>query len=158
MTDNDFKPYTARQERFGTWMINRLGRWQTTVYELTGGRLWNTFLGSPVAILTTVGRKSGIERKIPLLYLRHNDQVVMTASKGGMSRLPLWYYNVMAAPAVQIQIGPEKQTYIPREATPDEEDELWPELEQMYPDYREYRARTAGIRHIPILIFTPVGG
>ena len=157
MTDNDFKPYTARQERFGTWLINRLGRWQTSVYELTGGRVWNTFLGAPVAILTTVGRKSGIERKIPLLYLWHKDQVVMTASKGGMSRLPLWYYNVMAAPTVQIQIGSEKQTYTPREATPAEEDELWPQLEQMYPDYREYRARTAGVRHIPILIFSPVG-
>ena len=33
---------------------------------------------------------------------------------------------------------------------------LWPKLEAMYPDYKEYRARTEGVRHIPILIFSPV--
>jgi F420H(2)-dependent quinone reductase len=150
------QPYTQQQEKFGTWLINKLGRWQTAVYELTGGRLWNTFLGGPVAILTTVGRKSGVLRKIPLLYLKHGDDVVMTASKGGMSTLPAWYHNVVAAATVDIQIGSEKKTYRMREATAQEEKTLWPLLEAMYPDYKEYRVRTAGVRHIPVLIFSPV--
>ena len=97
-------------------MINNLGRWQTRVYELTGGRLWNKVLGSPVAILSVIGRKSGTLRKIPLLYLQQGDDVVMTASKGGMSSLPIWYYNVAAADTVDIQIGSEKKTYRMREA------------------------------------------
>lgn len=150
------KPYTEGQEKFGTWMINRVGRWQTTVYELTGGRLWNKFLGAPVAILTTVGRKTGKIRKVPLLYLMRGDEVVMTASKGGMSRLPVWYFNVKAADTVDIQIGRRKQSYTMREATEEEEAELWPQLEDMYPDYREYRARTENVRRIPVLIFSPV--
>ena len=87
----DVKPYTPGQEKFGSWIISRIGRWQTTVYELTGGRLWNTFLGGRVAILTVVGRKTGKVRKIPLLYLRQGEDVVMTASKGGMSKLPVWW-------------------------------------------------------------------
>jgi len=150
------QPYTQKQEKFGTWIINKVGRWQTTVYELSGGRLWNTFLGGPVAILTTVGRKTGAVRKIPLLYLKHGDNVVMTASKGGMSTLPAWYHNVAAATTVEIQIGSDKKTYRMREASPQEETTLWPLLEAMYPDYREYRARTEGVRHIPVLIFSPV--
>ncbi len=150
------KPYTPGQEKFGSWIINRVGRMQTAVYELTGGRLWNTFLGGPVAILTVVGRKSGLVRKVPLLYLRHGDDVVMTASKGGMTKLPVWYRNVVAADTVDIQIGSEKKTYRMREATPDEEQHLWPQLEEMYPDYKEYRQRTEGVRHIPVLIFSPV--
>ncbi len=76
----DIQPYTPQQEKFGSWIISKVGRWQTVVYELSGGRLWNTFLGGPVAILTVVGRKSGVVRKIPLLFLRHGDNVVMTAS------------------------------------------------------------------------------
>jgi deazaflavin-dependent oxidoreductase (nitroreductase family) len=152
----DVQPYTAQQEKFGSWIIGKVGRWQTTVYELTGGRLWNTFLGGPVAILTTVGRKSGKVRKVPLLYLRDGDNVVMTASKGGMSKLPVWYFNVVAADTSDIQIGSVKKTYRMREATADEEIRLWPKLEAMYPDYREYRARTEGVRHIPVLIFSPV--
>ena len=157
MSDAEIKPYTEQQEKFGTWFINRLGRMQTTVYELTGGRVWNKFLGAPVAILTTVGRKTRKTRKIPLLYLKQGDNVIMTASKGGMSKLPVWYHNVAAAPSVQIQVGAEKKAYTMREATPEEERDLWPKLEQMYPDYREYRVRTADVRRIPVLIFTPVG-
>lgn len=155
MTGN-IEPYTPKQEKFGTWIINKVGRWQTTVYELSGGRLWNTFLGGPVAILTTVGRKTGLVRKIPLLFLQHGDNVVMTASKGGMSTLPVWYHNVVAAATVDIQIGSVKKTYRMREATPQEETTLWPLLEAMYPSYKEYRLRTEGVRHIPVLIFSPV--
>ena len=149
------QPYSQKQEKYGSWIISKVGRWQTTVYELTGGRLWNTFLGGPVAILTTVGRKSGLVRKVPLLYLRHGDNVVMTASKGGMTKLPVWYHNVVAADTVDIQIRSEKKTYRMREATEEEETTLWPLLEEMYPDYKEYRARTEGVRSIPVLIFTP---
>ena len=155
MTDKT-QPFTPKQEKFGSWIIGKVGRWQTTVYELTGGRLWNTFLGGPVAILTTVGRKTGVTRKVPLLFLRHEDNVVMTASKGGMSKLPIWYYNVVAADTVDIQIGSEKKTYRMREANAEEEITLWPLLEDMYPDYKDYRARTAGVRTIPVLIFSPV--
>jgi deazaflavin-dependent oxidoreductase (nitroreductase family) len=153
---SEIQPYTAKQEKFGSWIISKVGGWQTTVYELTGGRLWNTFLGGPVAILTTVGRKSGLVRKVPLLFLRHGDEVVMTASKGGMSKLPIWYFNVVAADTVDIQIGSVKKTYRMREANAEEETLLWPKLEAMYPDYKEYRARTDGVRHIPVLIFSPV--
>jgi F420H(2)-dependent quinone reductase len=153
---DSIQPYTAKQEKFGSWIISKVGRWQTTVYELSGGRLWNTFLGGPVAILTVVGRKSGVVRKIPLLFLKHGDNVVMTASKGGMSKLPVWYHNVVAADTVDIQIGSDKKTYRMREANEQEETTLWPLLEAMYPDYKEYRARTEGVRKIPVLIFTPV--
>ena len=42
------------------------------------------------------------------------------------------------------------------EANETEEQDLWPQLEDMYEDYKEYRARAEGVRRIPILIFTPV--
>ena len=29
--NEDPKPYTAGQEKFGSWIINRVGRWQTFV-------------------------------------------------------------------------------------------------------------------------------
>ena len=63
MSDSSVKPFTPGQEKFGTWIINNLGKWQTRVYEASGGRLWNTFLGGPVAILTVTGRKTGKQRK-----------------------------------------------------------------------------------------------
>ena len=49
------KPYSARQEKFGSWLIRNIGKWQVAVYRATGGRVWNRFLGAPVAILTSTG-------------------------------------------------------------------------------------------------------
>lgn len=155
MSDISFKPYSQRQEKFGEWFIKRIGKWQVRIYEWSGGRLWNTFLGGPVAILTTIGNKSGQPRKTPLLYLRWQDKVVMVASKGGMSRPPLWLKNLESTPRVHIQIGADKRSYQARHATSQEEQELWPQLDQLYDGYQEYRARCKGVRKIPIIVFNP---
>jgi deazaflavin-dependent oxidoreductase (nitroreductase family) len=151
----DFKPYTPGQERFGEWFIKRIGSWQTRVYELTGGRVWNKFLGVQCAILTTTGRKSGQPRKTPLLYLQRGEQVVMVASKGGMTTMPLWYRNLQAEPRVEIQIGKRKRAYLARDANEAERVQLWPLLDELYAGYAEYRARVEGKRGVPIVIFEP---
>lgn len=156
MPEPKYKPYTEKQEKFGSSLIKKVGKWQTKVYEFTGGRLWNTFLGSPVAILTYKGRKSGATLKTPLLYIEDNGRVVMAASKGGMKKPPLWWINLQANPECEIQIRNRKSKYIARQANEAEEAELWPKLDAMYKGYEEYRARTEGVRHIPVVIFEPV--
>lgn len=147
-------PWSAGQERFGKWFIKKIGKWQTTVYELTGGRVWNTFLGCKVAILTTIGAKTGEKRKTPLLYLEQGNEVVMVASQGGFSTEPFWYKNILKNPVVDIQIGSRKRTMVARNATEEEKELLWPRLDAIYEGYKEYRARTRGIRVIPIVIFS----
>jgi len=147
-------PWSAKQERFGKWFIKKIAKWQTFVYETSGGKLWNTFLGCPCAILTTTGKKTGLERKTPLLYLEYKNQVVMVASQGGFSTEPFWYKNTLANPVVSIQIGNNKRKMTARIATQAEAEFLWPQLDDMYEGYKEYRARTSGIREIPIVIFS----
>lgn len=155
MTEPKYKPYTEKQEKFGSALIKKVGKYQTKVYELTGGRLWNKFMGSPVAILTYKGRKSGATLKTPLLYIEDNGRVVMAASKGGMKKPPLWWINLQATPECQVQIRNRKGHYIARQANEAEEAELWPKLDAMYSGYAEYRARTEGVRRIPVVIFDP---
>lgn len=152
----DIKPWTAKQERFGKWFIKKIAKCQTVVYEKTGGRLWNTFLGCHCAILTTTGKKTGLARKTPLLYLEHNNQVVMVASQGGFSTEPFWFKNIQSNPIVQIQIGSKKRAMQAKIATADEAALLWPKLDELYEGYQEYRARTNGVREIPIVIFSPI--
>ncbi|NRA41796.1 MAG: nitroreductase family deazaflavin-dependent oxidoreductase [Pseudomonadales bacterium] len=154
--EKTYKPWSAGQEKFGKRFIKRIGKWQTFVYEKTNGKLWNTFLGAPCAILTTIGRKSGEPRKTPLLYMREGNDVVMVASQGGFSTMPLWYRNIQANPEVSIQIGAEKRQMRAREASESEKTLLWPKLDAIYEGYKEYRARTEGIRDIPILIFSAI--
>lgn len=151
----EIKPYSEGQEKFGTWLIRNVGKWQVAVYRATGGRVWNKFLGAPVAILTSVGHKSGEIRRTPLLYLEDGNNVVIAASKGGMSKPPVWMFNLQKTPECEIQIGARNRMARARVATEQEEKDLWPKLTAIYADFEEYRARTEGVRHIPLFILEP---
>ena len=153
--DYDNMPaWTAKEERLGKWIIKKISKAQTFIYELTGGRVWNKFLGVPCAILTTTGSKTGQQRKTPLLYLEEGGDVIMVASQGGFSTEPYWYKNLKAKPRAIIQIGSCKREMVARDATEEEKERLWPKLDAIYEGYKEYRARTRDIRVIPIVIFS----
>lgn len=127
------------------------------VYRLSGGWLGGRFRGgAPVLLLTTVGRRSGVQRIAPLLYLRDGENLVVVASKGGMSHHPLWYRNLEANPRVEVEVGRERRPMLARRATAAEKSGLWPKLVAMYPDYASYQARTE--REIPVVILTPSAG
>ena len=147
-------PFTPTQERLGSVVIKVMSAVNTWVYRLTGGRLGGRFPGgAPVLLLTTVGRKSGAPRTAPLLYLADGADVVVVASKGGMSRHPVWYLNLEAQPRCEVEIGRTRRTMISRRVRDDEKATLWPRLCAMYPDYAGYQARTP--RNIPVLRLTP---
>ncbi|MBK8676827.1 MAG: nitroreductase family deazaflavin-dependent oxidoreductase [Cellvibrionales bacterium] len=154
MTKN-IQPYSERQEKFGSWLIRNIGKWQVAVYRATGGRVWNRFLGAPVAILTSTGHKSGEIRRTPLLFLEQGETVVIAASKGGMSKPPVWMLNLQKKPACEIQIGAVNRPMCARIASTEEEKILWPKLTAIYADFSEYRARTEGVRHIPLFVLEP---
>jgi len=53
-------------------------------YRETDGELGHDWKeGTSILLLTTVGRRSGQERTMPLIYGRHGDDYVIVASKGG---------------------------------------------------------------------------
>jgi deazaflavin-dependent oxidoreductase (nitroreductase family) len=106
-----------------------------------------------VLLLTTVGRKSGESRTVPVLYLRDGEDVVVVASQAGLTRHPVWYLNLEANPEVSIEIGDEKGEMRARRATDEEKAALWPRLVEMYRDFDDYQARTE--RNIPVVILSP---
>jgi deazaflavin-dependent oxidoreductase (nitroreductase family) len=145
------RPFTPAEERIGSVVVRVMSVLNTWVYRASGGRIGGRFLrGAPVCLLTTRGRRSGQPRVAPLLYLRDGENVVVVASKGGMSHHPLWYRNLEADPDVVVQIGRETTKRRARLASADEKRRLWPQLVAMYPDYDDYQARTE--RDIPVVI------
>jgi deazaflavin-dependent oxidoreductase (nitroreductase family) len=131
-----------------------MSRANVWAYRLSGGRLGGRFWGgAPVLLLTTVGRRSGASRTAPLLYLPDGENLVVVASKGGMSHHPLWYKNLEANPRVEVEVGSERRTMVSRRATAAEKAALWPRLVAMYPEYESYQARTE--RDIPVVILSP---
>src|SRR3984957_14741909 len=97
---------------------------QVEQYEGSGGTEGTTLRGMPVVILTTRGAKSGKIRKTPLMRVEHDGDYAVIASKGGAPTHPVWYYNLVADPHVELQDGPVKKDYKAREVHGEEYD-LW---------------------------------
>jgi deazaflavin-dependent oxidoreductase (nitroreductase family) len=135
-------------------LIKWMSRANTLAYKVSGGRIGGTFLqGAPVALLTTIGRKTGQPRVSPLLYLRDGDRVVLVASQGGRTNNPMWYLNLKANPKVSVQIKKEVLALTARDATEAERTQYWPQLVAMYSSFDDYQSWTE--RTIPIVICDP---
>jgi deazaflavin-dependent oxidoreductase (nitroreductase family) len=138
--------------RLGAKMFSRLN---VVVYKLSGGRLMNKGpADKPICIVTMTGRKTGKKREVPLMHVPSGDRKILVASLGGISKNPVWYYNLKANPEVTITVDGVTRAYRTREVSPDEKASLWPTIVEAYPPYDEYQARTD--RDIPVFVCDPV--
>jgi deazaflavin-dependent oxidoreductase (nitroreductase family) len=143
-----------RNSRFLALLLKYFARAHIWVYQRTNGRLGAKLLWFPAALITTTGRKSGLPRTTPTLYLRDGDRVVLPASFGGRAENPGWYRNLKANPKVAVQIRGERLDLVARDATGEERDRYWPPLIRIYPPYKGYREATD--RVIPLVVCEPL--
>jgi deazaflavin-dependent oxidoreductase (nitroreductase family) len=133
-------------------------REQVEAYEASGGTKANTLrdTGLPIIVVTTVGRKTGAIRKVPLMRVEHGGEYALVASVGGRPKHPVWYFNLLERPdAVQIQDGPAPFPVTVREIDGDEKALWWERAVAAYPPYAEYQAKTD--RVIPVFVASPKG-
>ncbi|MBP1817642.1 nitroreductase family deazaflavin-dependent oxidoreductase [Mycobacterium sp. OAE908] len=138
---------------FADSFIKWMSRGNTWIYKVTGGRLGGTVQKAPVALLTTIGRKTGQPRVAPLLYIRDGDKVIVPASRGGSDKHPMWYLNLKANPKVQVQIKKDTFHLTARDANEQERERYWQELAQVYPTIEDYKSWTD--RVIPLVVCEP---
>ena len=140
--------------KYSDFFIKWMSKLNTWAYRRGGGEgLGGTVQKTPVALLPTIGRKTGKSRVSPLLYLRDGDTVVVAASKGGSDKNPMWYLNLKANPKVQVQIKKEVLDLTARDANDEERARYWPRLVEMYPTYEDYQSWTD--RVIPLVVCEP---
>lgn len=120
---------------------------------ITKGRV-RVGVGQPIVLLHTTGAKSGAPRVAPLLYTPRGDQIVLVASRAGMTKHPSWYHNLVAHPNVDAEIRGEHRPMRARVAEGAERDELWALVNDHYNGYAIYQER-AGDRVIPIVVLEP---
>ena len=123
---------------------------QVATYESSGGTEGTTLQGKPVVIVTTIGARSGKVRKTPLMRVEHDGAYAVVASMGGAPKHPVWYYNIVANPQVELQDGPAKHDYVAREVTGEEKATWWERAVEAWPDYAEYQKKTD--REIPVFV------
>lgn len=128
---------------------------QVEVYESSGGTQGTSLGNLQVIILTSVGAKSGKLRKTPLMRVEHDGEYAVVASMGGAPKHPVWYYNLVKQPHVELQDGPVKRDYEAREVSGDEKALWWERAVEAFPPYAEYQRKTS--RQIPLFVLTPIG-
>ena len=112
----------------------------------------NSLLGLDMLLLVTRGRKSGRQRRIPLLYVRDTSgSFLCAASFGGSPNHPDWYWNVYAAKTVTIQVGVENISATPQILEGKERYEAWQKLVAYYPAFVKYQDNTD--REFPVIRF-----
>ena len=129
-------------------------RRQAERYEATDGREANDLQGRPVIILTTVGAKTGMLRKTALMRVEHDGVYAVVASLGGAPRHPVWYWNLLANPHVELQDLGEKHDYLAREVHGDEKAIWWERAVATWPAYAAYQKKTE--RQIPVFVLERV--
>ncbi len=132
------------------WVLRGVTRLHVLLHRLTGGRLLNSFGGDDVCFVTMKGAKSGRSMTIPLMYVPHQDGVLLVASMGGAPRNPVWYHNLVKHPDIAVNHRGRRMKLRARLARSDEKPNLWPICDQHYAPYADYRKRTT--RDIPIFV------
>lgn len=141
--------------RPGSWFfVNVAPHIDRALMRLTGGRV-ATGGRTRVGLLRVTGAKSGKERHTPLVYTRDGDNLLLVASRGGDTRHPAWYRNVVANPRVGFSIGGSEREYTVREAEGEERERAWRLVNRTYAGYAAYQKRAGG-RRIPVLVLEPI--
>jgi deazaflavin-dependent oxidoreductase (nitroreductase family) len=114
-------------------------------------RLWRR----QVLLLTTRGRKSGLERTVPLQFFPDGDDMIVVAANSGLPSRPGWYFNLTANPLARVEVRGRTLRVRAEELSAEEAAAFWPRVLQIAPDYARYSKRTS--RRIPMIRLVPIG-
>ncbi len=134
-------------------------RWVNTLMarriRRTGG---GKFLGFKALVLTTVGRKSGLDRTTPVGWFPGQDgSWLIVASAGGAARNPAWYYNIAAHPdKVKVEIDGRTVPVTAEQLHGAEREQAWQQIIAAAPRFAGYQRKTD--REIPVIRLVPRSG
>jgi deazaflavin-dependent oxidoreductase (nitroreductase family) len=110
----------------------------------------------PLLLLTTRGRRSGTERTSPMMYVRaaSDDRLLVIASNAGATTHPSWYLNLIAEPAVTVELPESRFPAVAAALTGADYDREWSIIKEKFPFFAEHQEKAAG-RQIPVVALTP---
>lgn len=121
-----------------------------TEFRANGGVVGGDFEGMPLLILHTTGARSGKASVQPLLYRTVGDSFAIFASRGGAPKHPGWYHNLVANPAVSIEVGADTIAVTARVAQGVERGDIWSRQKADFTFFADYEKKTS--RTIPVIV------
>jgi deazaflavin-dependent oxidoreductase (nitroreductase family) len=124
-------------------------RW---VYHHTNGWIGGKLGPIPMALMYTIGAKTGQVRMVPLqCYPVEPEGVLVLASNNGQPKHPAWYYNLKAHPEIDVLVGHHKRRVRVEELGPERRLLEWPKMVAQNKFIEGYAARAGG-RVLPIML------
>jgi deazaflavin-dependent oxidoreductase (nitroreductase family) len=120
-------------------------------FRARGGTVGGRFAGLPLLLLTTVGARSGLHRTVPLTYVADGERYVVAAGAAGAN--PAWFHNLLAHPAVTVEVGTEVFDAVARPAAGAERNGLFTRYVAEQPQLTSYQAMAS--REVPMIVLTP---
>lgn len=120
-------------------------------FRASGGTVGGRF-GLPLLLLTTVGARSGRRRTVPVTYVADGERYVVAAGANGAN--PDWYHNLLAHPAVTVEVGTAVLEALARVAAGAERDGLFDRYASEQPQLLSYQAMAG--REVPMIVLIPV--
>ncbi len=143
MTSNSDTP--ARGFLPPRWFIRAAWKTHKALYRWSGGRFG---LRTPrpdrygLAYLTTVGRRSGVDRSVMIGYFEDGDGIVTMAMNGWGAPEPAWWLNLQAQPEAMLDLaGGTTVPVVGRCAEGEERDRLWERWRELDDGLDGYAAR-----------------
>ncbi len=131
-----------------------IGRTHAAIYRKTKGRIGGKVGSQPLMLLTTTGRKSGLERTTPVGYHEDNgDYVIVALGPSGSLKHPAWYLNLTKRPTATVQVRDRIFRASAETASPEERARLWPIVVERAASVAKYQAKVE--REIPLVVLSP---
>jgi deazaflavin-dependent oxidoreductase (nitroreductase family) len=126
------------------WFVRLAWFTHRGLYRITGGRVglrrpkansWGT------ARLTTIGRRSGLERSVMVGYFEDGPNLVTMAMNGWAEGEPAWWLNLQAHPVATVDLADGPCTVKGRAAVGEERSRLWDRWREIDKNLDGYAAR-----------------
>jgi deazaflavin-dependent oxidoreductase (nitroreductase family) len=122
-------------------------------FRANAGRVGGMYEEMDLLLLHHIGANSGAPYVSPLAYLRHGPGYLLMAANGGRPAHPSWYFNLLAHPETDVEVGTDTFAVRVREAQGAEREELAARARREAKFYGDFEARTT--RPIPLLVLEP---
>ena len=126
---------------------------QVWLYRLSKGWLGGSMGDFNVLLLTTVGRRSGKTRTLPLGLFDWPGGYLVVASNSGHPRHPSWYLNLMSHPQATVQVLDKVEPVTAEVLTGETRAKAWQQVIVSAPSYAAYEKKTT--RLIPLVLLHP---
>jgi F420H(2)-dependent quinone reductase len=133
--------------------LRAIGKLNVPLYRFSRGRLFGKLGDAPVLLLTTTGRRSGLQRTAPVVYLAAGDGLVVIGSNAGYARPPAWSLNLKDNPTCEIDVRGDRRLVSARVAEGEERAELWRKMNDQYSGFDDYERNTT--RDIAVFVLEP---